>query len=162
MNKTEYMPIKCDEIDDLQYIHSMFKTMKESESLKPRLASIGKWWRWRGIIKQMENIFDEMWMTIEPAKRDQINAVWANQEIQIVNAGQAVDPTGDYMRIPRKAIIHWGQHGQRESCAMCMGNHADRKDCLFRKGMAEMAIPDLRNMEKRLGKCMGKMFSWED
>lgn len=158
----EYMPIGGTEITDLQFIHSLYRIMEDADSLKPRMTMVKRWWQWRGAIKLIRNIFADLWNTIEPEKRNQINRVWAEQEIQIVNVGKAVDPTGDFMKIPKKAILHWGQHCQRESCAMCMGNHNDRKDCLFRKGMAEMAIPDLRKIEKQSGKCMGKLFNWED
>lgn len=52
------------------------------------------------------------------------------------------------------------QHCQNESCAICAGNNSERKDCLFRRGMVDLSLPDLRREEKKSGKCMGKLFDW--
>lgn len=105
-------------------------------------------------------MFDGLWHTIEPSKRERINTIWSQQELRVVNSSQAVDPTGDMVMVPKEAILYMGQHCQKESCAICMGNNNDRKDCLFRKGMKALALPDLRRLEKQSGKCMGNLFDW--
>lgn len=159
---TEYMPIDGQELEDLQFVYSLYRVLKDSESLKPRLSSIRLWWRYRGILKQLHNIFDAAWRTIPPDKRDRINRIWSQQELRVVNSASAVDPTGDMVMVPKQAILYMGQHCQKEACSICMGNNADRKDCLFRRGMVALSLPDLRKYEKQSGKCMGKLFDWRE
>lgn len=158
----KYMPLEGGELSQLQFMHSLYKIMKDDDTLKKRFSTIGIWWRYKGIFKQLHNMFDKAWKTIDPEKRERINDLWSRQELRIVSTGQAVDPTGDLIEIPKEAIMLWGQHCQAESCALCMGNNNDRKDCKFRKGMAKMALPDLRRLEKQYGKCMGKLFDWDN
>lgn len=157
---SKYRPIEGMELTQLQFMYSLYRCLKDDESLKGRLQSIGMWWRYRGMLKQLHNMFDATWKTIEPEKRRRINAIWSQQELRIVNVSAPVDPTGDSMRVPKEAITLWGQHGQEQSCAICMGGHGDRQRCKFRKGMAIMSLPNLRRMEKQYGKCMGKIFDW--
>lgn len=158
----QYMPINGQELEDLQFVYSLYRALKDSESLKERMTSIKMWWRWRGILKQLHGVFDATWRTIPPEKRDRINRIWSQQELRVVNSSTAVDPTGDMIMIPKKAVILMGQHCQEESCAICMGTNNERKDCLFRRGMVELSLPDLRKIEKKSGKCMGKLFDWRD
>lgn len=160
MEKEKYMPIQGMELIDLQFVYSLYRVLKDSESLKPRLQSIGLWWRWRGILAQLYTLFDKLWHTIDPEKRQRINTIWSQQELRVVNSSQAVDPTGDMVMIPKAVITKLGAHCQKESCTICMGSHQDRKDCLFRRAMKEMSLPDLRKLEKEYGKCMGKLFDW--
>lgn len=156
-----YLPIEGGEMLQLQFLHSLYRCMKDDDSLKRRFVFIGnKWWRYRGMIKQLHNLFDELWRTIEPEKRDRINAVWSNQELRIVNSNQPVDPTGDLMMVPKAAVMYMAQDLQKEKCAMCFGGHNDRKDCQFRRAMLDLAIPDLRREEKRSGKCVGHIYDW--
>lgn len=162
MEKEKYMPIQGMELCQLQFVYSLYRTLKDDESLKPRLQSLGLWWRWRGLLAQLYTLFDQLWHTIDPDKRQRINTIWSQQELRVVNSSQAVDPTGDMIMIPRKAITKMGAHCQTESCNICMGSHKDRQDCLFRRAMVEMSLPDLRRLEKQSGKCMGKLFDWRD
>lgn len=156
------MPIEGMELTQLQFMHSIYKVIKDDDSLKKRMTYLGVWWRYRGFIKQLHNIFDLVWNSIEPEKRARINEIWSRQELRIVNAAAPVDPTGDLIMSSKEAITLWGQHCQTESCSMCMGNHEDRKDCKFRRGMVKMALPDLRRLEKKYGKCMGKIFDFNN
>lgn len=157
-----YIPINGQELEDLQFFYSLYKVLKDSDNLKPRLSSIRLWWRYRGLFRQMSSIFAAVWETIEPEKRDRINRIWSQQELRVVNSSTAVDPTGDMIMIPKKAVILMGQHCQKEACSICMGTNNERKDCLFRRGMVELSLPDLRKIEKKSGKCMGKLFDWRD
>ena len=161
-SQSAYMPINGTELSDLQFMYSLYRVLKDSEALKPRLASLRMWWRWRGLLKQLHVIFDSVWRTIDPEKRERINRIWSQQELRVVNQSSAIDPTGDMVMIPKRAVLFMGQHCQRESCAACMGNNNDRKDCQFRRGMVELSLPDLRKLEKQSGKCMGKLFDWRD
>lgn len=157
-----YIPVDGRETTQLQFMYSLYRTLKDDSSLQPRMQYIGLWWRYRGILKQLGNMFDAVWKTIEPSKRDRINLIWSQQELRIVNSSQAVDPTGDMMMIPRSAIVSMARLCQREKCDVCLGTNNDRKDCAFRRAMVDMAIPDLRKVEKQCGKCMGKLFDWGD
>lgn len=158
----EYMPLEGMELTQLQFMHSLYRVLKDDDSLKKRLSHLGVWWRYRGMLKQLHNMFDVVWRSIEPEKRVKINEIWSRQELRIVNASAPIDPTGDMIMSSKEAITLWGQHCQAESCAMCMGNHEDRKDCKFRRGMVKMALPDLRRLEKKYGKCMGKIFDFNN
>lgn len=157
----EYLPLEGMELTQLQFMHSLYRVLKDDDSLKPRLSHLGLWWRYRGMLKQLHNMFDKTWKSIEPEKRDRINYLWSRQELRIVNSSAPIDPTGDYVMLPKESVRLIGDHCQRESCAVCMGNNNDRKDCKFRKGMVKMALPDLRRLEKESGKCMGKLFNWD-
>lgn len=156
------MPIEGRELTQLQFLYSLYRTVKDDESLKPRLSALGLWWRYRGLLKQLHNLFDAVWRTLPADKRERINRIWSQQELRIVNASSAVDPTGDMIMIPKEAVLLMGRHCQRQSCDMCLGAHSDRKDCDFRRGMAALSLPDLRKIEKQSGKCMGKLFDWGD
>ena len=154
------MPIEGTELSQMQFLYSLYRVLKDDESMKPRLSSLGLWWRYKGLLSQLHSLFDAAWHTIPKEKRERINRIWSQQELRVVNSASAVDPTGDMVMIPKSAVLHMGQHCQKESCAICMGTNADRKDCLFRRGMAELSLPDLRREEKKSGKCMGKLFDW--
>lgn len=157
-----YMPIAGHELSDLQFAYALYQALKHSEALKPRLESIRMWWRWRGLFKQMYSIFDAVWNTIEPEKRDRISYIWSQQELRVVNRCAHVDSTGDMVTVPKEALVLIGRHCQEQSCSMCLGTNSDKKDCLFRKGMCAMSLPDLRKLEKKSGKCMGHLFDWRD
>lgn len=156
----KYRPIEGTELTQLQFVYSLYRCLKDDESLKPRLQSIGMWWRYKGLISNLYQMFDALWQTIEPAKRNRINTIWACQELRIVNTSAPVDPTGDMMIVPKSAIVHMAQAAQDAKCGICMGFHSQRRDCLFRRSMVELAIPDLRKHEKQSGKCMGQLFDW--
>ena len=158
----EYMPIEGTELTQLQFVYSLYRALKDDESLKKRLTSVRMWWRYRGLLKQLHNLFDAVWHTIPPEKRDRIVRIWSQQELRVVNRASAVDPTGDMIMIPKEAIRHMGMHCQKESCAICIGSNVDRKDCLYRRGMVELSLPDLRREEKKSGKCIGQLFDWGD
>lgn len=162
MNESQYMPIEGRELCQMQFFYSLYRVLKDDDSMKPRLSSIRLWWRYRGALKQLHNIFDAAWKTLPPEKRERINRIWSQQELRVVNSTSAVDPTGDMIMIPKTAVLNMGQHCQKESCSICMGNNSDRKNCLFRRGMVELSLPDLRREEKKSGKCMGKLFDWSD
>ena len=125
-NDMSYIPIEGRELSQLQFLYSLYRVLKDDDSLKPRLSSVGMWWRYKGILKQLHNLFDAAWRTLPPDKRERINRIWA--------------------------ILLMGQHCQQESCAMCFGTNAERKDCKFRRGMVELSLPDLRKLEKQSGK----------
>lgn len=160
MTKETYRPLEGKELLQLQFMYSLFRCLKDDDSLKNRLTSMGMWWRYRGMIRQLHNMFDATWKTIDPENRKRIDRIWSQQELRIVNAGAPTDPTGDTLMIPKRAVLLWGQHCQQETCTICMGGHGDRKDCKFRQGMVAMSLPDLRRLEKQSGKCMGKLFDW--
>ena len=151
-NDMSYIPIEGRELSQLQFLYSLYRVLKDDDSLKPRLSSVGMWWRYKGILKQLHNLFDAAWRTLPPDKRERINRIWSHQELRIVNSSSAVDPTGDMLMVPKRAILLMGQHCQQESCAMCFGTNAERKDCKFRRGMVELSLPDLRKLEKQSGK----------
>ena len=158
----QYMPLEGMEVTQLQFMHSLYRCMNENDSLKKRFTSFGAWWRYKGLLKQLHNMFDQAWKTIEPEKRRKINEIWSRQELRIVNASAPVDPTGDLIMTSKEALTLLGQHCQEESCAVCMGNNNDRKNCKFRKAMVKLSLPDLRRLEKKYGKCMGKIFDWNN
>lgn len=158
--RTEYMPIEGMELSDLQFMYSLYRVLKDSEALKPRLSSLGLWWRYRGLLAQLHNLFDAAWKTLPPEKRDRINRIWSQQELRVVNRCAPVDPTGDMVTVPKESLVLIGQHCQKQSCSMCFGTHSDRKDCLFRKGMNKLSLPDLRKIEKQTGKSIGQLFDW--
>lgn len=157
----DYMPIEGREVTQLQFMHSLYRCLKDDLSLKKRMGKLGIWWRYKGLLSQLHNLFDTAWHSIPPDVRERINVVWSQQELRIVNASQATDPTGDRLMVPKSVIINMAQDLQNERCAMCLGTNSDRKDCKFRRAMVDMAIPDLRREEKRSGKCMGHIFDWE-
>lgn len=158
----EYKPIQGAELTQLQFLHSLYRVLKDDDSLKTRMSSVGLWWRYKGIIAQLHTIFGRTWETIDPARRNRINAVWANQELRIVNASQPVDTSGDMMYVPKSCIVRMAQQLQRDACGICMGTHKDRRECEFRRALLDLAIPDLRREEKRSGKCVGQIFGWRD
>ena len=100
----EYKPLEGGELTQLQFMHSLYRVLNGDNSLKGRMDILGKWWRYRGITSQLRNLFGELWNTIPPEQRERINRVWANQELRIVNSNQAVDPTGDFLMVPKSAV----------------------------------------------------------
>ena len=109
---------------------------------------------------QMRNLYESTWRTIDPAKRARINQVWDQQELRIVNANAPVDTSGDVMVVPKSALVMMAHKLQQDACGMCFGGHQDRKDCVFRRAMLELSIPDLRKYEKKTGKCVGHLYDW--
>lgn len=162
MHKTDYMPIEGGELSQLQFLHSLYRVLNDDDSLKKRLGRIGIWWRYKGLVKQLEGVIGRAFATIEPETRRKIEYIWSRQELRVQNSGAPVDSTGDMLYVPKTAVIALCKHCQQESCGICMGNHNDRKDCQYRKGLLGMALPDLRREEKKSGKCVGKIFGWEE
>lgn len=155
-----YIPVGGRELTQLQFMHSLLRCLKDDDSLKPRLQSIGKWWRYRGLLANVARLFDDVWHTIEPVKRQKINNIWAQQELRIVNKNAPVDTSGDLITIPKSALCKMAQKLQDDACGMCFGTHQERKDCEFRRALVELSLIDLRKDEKRTGKCMGHLFNW--
>ena len=150
--QTQYMPIEGMELSQMQFLYSLYRVLKDDESMKPRLSHIGLWWRYKGILSQLHNLFDAAWHTLPPEKRERIN--------RVVNRCAPIDPTGDMVTVPKEALVLIGRHCQEQSCSMCFGTNNHRKDCLFRKGMVKLSLPDLRKIEKQTGKCIGQLFDW--
>ena len=157
----QYRPLEGMELTQIEYIHFLHSVMKDDDSLKSRFSSIGKWWRYRGIVKQLGNLCGDIWGTIPPDVRDRINMLWAEQELVVQNKNRPIGYTnGDMIYIPKSALMCMAQDLQKERCSMCFGGHQDRKDCKFRRAMLGLALPDLRREEKRCGKCVGHIFDW--
>jgi hypothetical protein len=157
----QYRPLEGMELTQIEYIHFLHSVMKGDESLKGRFSSIGKWWRYKGLVKQLGNLFGEIWVTIPPEVRDRINSLWAEQELVVQNKNRPIGYTnGDMLYIPKSSLMYMAQDLQKERCSMCFGGHQDRKDCKFRRAMLGLALPDLRREEKRCGKCVGHIFDW--
>lgn len=157
---SEYKPIVGGEALQMQFLYSLYRCMKDDESLKPRLQSINMWWRYRGAISNLHALFGALWDTVEPNKRERLSTIWQNQELRITNKAQAVDPSGDLIMIPKSAVAKMALELQETKCAMCFGGNSDRKECAYRRALIDLAIPDLRREEKKSGKCVGHLFDW--
>lgn len=158
---SEYRPIEGMELEQIEYIHFIYSVIKDNDTLKGRFSSIGKWWCYRGVVKQLGNLFKELWETIPPETRNRINAMWAEQEFVVQNKNRPIGyVNGDMLYIPKSSLMYMAQDLQKERCSMCFGGHQDRKDCKFRRAMLDLSLPDLRREEKRSGKCVGHIFDW--
>ena len=158
---SQYIPLENGEAIQLQYMHSLYKCINGDETLKHRLSALGKWWRYKGLAKQLRNLFDDAWNSLDPVTQYKLNASFSRQELRIVTIGD-VDTSGDMVVIPRTALVSLSHALQKEKCSICMGNNNDKKDCEYRKALKQMSLPDLRKAEKKYGKCMGQIFSWEE
>ena len=156
----KYMPINVGELSAMQILYRLNDSMRGDENLKKRFESIGKWWRYRGALKTLENLFDDLLETIEPVRRNRIRNLWSKQELRIVNTSTPVDTSGDVMVVPKSCVVRMAKKCQSECCSMCLGTNEDKKGCEFRRAMLELSIPDLRKYEKKTGKCVGHLYDW--
>ena len=77
---SKYIPLEGGELTQIQFMHSLYRCLAEDDTLKERLTSIGMWWRYKGMIKQLHTMFDATWKTIDPVKRKKIDMIWSQQE----------------------------------------------------------------------------------
>ena len=153
------MPLRGREATQLSFMWSLYKVLRDDQSLKSRMASIGLWWRYKGLLKQLENMCRACFNTVPDEAYRRFDAALQMQDIQVVVRGGAVDSTGDYMAVPRSAMLDVLSVASKE-CLLCDGGHQDKKKCLYRKAIKKLCLPDLSHAEDN-GICMGKQFDWK-
>ena len=99
------MPLRGSEATQLQFFWSLIKTLRDNRTLKPRMSALGIWWRYRGLLRQAENMCRDCFRSMPQETYERFEAAMELQELRIVTRGGAVDASGDYMVVPRAAMI---------------------------------------------------------
>lgn len=154
-------PLNGREAINLQYLAYLINAMKESEkAMEKRLRVMGVFWRFKGLVKQADNLYMKLRKTLPEALERRFVGVLNMQTLYIVTKGGAVDPTGDLTVVPRKALLGILTTASKE-CMLCDGSHEDRRKCPYRKAIKDLSLVDLSKVEDN-GICMGKQFDWEE
>ena len=143
----------------LQFFFLFRRIMLDDPALDSRFSACGILWRYKGLVKQFDNMLKEIFRSIPEEKREQFRRTVNMQELYVATRGGAVDPTGDLMVVPRKAMLKILGTASKE-CMLCDGSNEDRRKCEYRRAIKKMVITDLSLSEKD-GICMGKKFDWE-
>lgn len=153
------IPLSGREATQLQFFWSLVKTLRDDTTLKYRMSKIGIWWRYRGLLRQAENMCRECFRSMPQETYDRFDAAMQMQDLKIVTRGGAVDASGDYMVVPRAAMIDV-LHTASKECMLCDASNAERKKCPYRKAIKKLVLPDLSHAEDD-GICLGKKFDWK-
>lgn len=153
-------PLNGKEALNLQYLAYLVSALKEDETVfKTRLSKIGEYWRFKGLSKQAENLYNKLRKTLPTPLEIRFMAILDMQKLYIVTKGGATDPTGDLTVVPRKALIGILVTASKE-CILCDGSHEDRRKCPYRRAIKDLSLVDLSKVENN-GICLGKQFDWE-
>ena len=155
------IPMNGKETLYLQYLAYLVNAMKEgSEVFEKRTRVMGIFWRFKGLAKQAERIYMMIRKTLpEDVERRFVGSLQL-QKLYIVTRGGAVDPTGDFTIVPRKALLGILTTASKE-CMLCDGTNEDRRKCPYRRAIKDLCLPDLSRVEDN-GICLGKQFKWEE
>lgn len=153
------MPLRGSEATQLQFFWSLIKTLRDNRTLKPRMSALGIWWRYRGLLRQAENMCRDCFRSMPQETYERFEAAMELQELRIVTRGGAVDASGDYMVVPRAAMIDV-LHTASKECMLCDGSGEERRKCSYRKAVKKLCLPDLSHVEDN-GICLGKQFDWK-
>lgn len=159
--KLTQMPLNGKEALYLQYLAYLTNAMKESETVfEKRMRVNGFFWRFKGLSKQACNLYMKLRKTLPEAVENRFVGMLNLQQLYIVTRGGAVDPTGDFTVVPRKALLGILTTASKE-CVLCDGGHEDRRKCPYRRAIKDLCLPDLSHVEDN-GICLGKQFDWSD
>ena len=154
-------PLNGKEAVSLQYMAYLISAMKEAETvLEKRMRVNGIFWRFKGLVKQADNLYMKLRKTLPRDVEERFVGMLNLQTLYVVTRGGAVDPTGDFTVVPRKALLGILTTASKE-CMLCDGTHQDRKKCPYRKAIKDLCLPDLSHVEDN-GICLGKQFDWRD
>lgn len=154
------MPMNGKEVLQLQYLAYLVNTMIEgTEIFEKRTRKMGIFWRFKGLAKQADNLYRAIRKTLPKGVEERFVCTLNLQKLYIVTKGGAVDPTGDFTVVPRRALLGILTTASKE-CLLCDGSSEERRKCPYRRAIKDLCLPDLSHAEDN-GICLGKKFKWE-
>lgn len=155
------IPMNGKEVLYLQYLAYLVNAVKEgADVFEKRTRIMGIFWRFKGLAKQAEKIYMMIRKTLPEDVERRFVGTLNLQKLYIVTKGGAVDPTGDFTVVPRKALLGILTTASKE-CMLCDGTNEDRRKCPYRRAIKDLCLPDLSRVEDN-GICLGKQFKWEE
>jgi hypothetical protein len=134
--------------------------MEGIEIFEKRTRIMGIFWRFKGLAKQADRIYRAIRKTLPEDVEERFVGTLNLQKLYIVTRRGAVDPTGDFTVVPRKALLGILTTASKE-CLLCDGSNEDRRKCPYRRAIKDLCLPDLSRAEDN-GICLGKQFKWEE
>lgn len=155
------IPMNGKETLYLQYLAFLTNAVIEgTDVFEKRTRAMGIFWRFKGLAKQAERIYRAIRKTLPEDVEERFVGTLNLQKLYIVTRRGAVDPTGDFTVVPRRALLGILTTASKE-CMLCDGTNEDRRKCPYRRAIKDLCLPDLSHVEDN-GICLGKQFKWEE
>ena len=152
-------PLRGGESDQLRVLFFLRRVLLDDRYLDGRLKRMKIFWRYRGLVAQMDSMIRDIVNTVPPDVWERFKQTMDMQEMKIVTRGGAVDPSGNLIVVPKTALFRICNQASKE-CYLCEDTVSYRANCPYRKALKDISLLNLSPLENN-GICMGKQIDWE-
>ena len=149
----EYIPLRSGEATEIQLLwacREVFDTT--AKALEKRLKACGRWAQFRTMQKWIENITNDIMLTIDPKRATTFLMNLMYQQIRVVSKNHTVNEPG-WTWIPSEVLSNIILQAMTDTCMLCNGEGCDMAKCKFRKSIKQTMMFDV---DESGGVCMGK------
>lgn len=131
-------------------------------NLRERLKKLGLWWRFNGLIKQLQGIQQAVQDSAEP---EQIRTIQLrSRHIRVyIGMDKISDPEGAYVRIPDLNTVVGAV--LQDTCGLCVKDQAEAHKCPLRLALRAMTTVSEREVSPARNGCIYKSMTvseeWE-
>lgn len=149
----KYIPLRAGEATELQLLWACREVLDNAaKPLEKRLRACKRWSQLRTMQKWLENMTNDLMLTIEPKKAQTFLVNLMRQQIRVVSKTHiATDP--GYTLIPSEALSDIILQAMKDTCMLCDGEGCDMAKCAFRKSIKQVMMFEV---DESNGICMGK------
>lgn len=149
----KYIPLRTGEATELQLLWACREVLDTAEKmLEKRLKACKRWSQFRTMQKWLENMTNDLMLTIEPKKAQTFLVNLMHQQIRVVSKSRVVNEPG-YTYIPSEALSDIIIQAMKDTCMLCNGEGCDMAKCKFRKSIKEVMMFEV---DESGGVCMGQ------
>lgn len=153
MSNDKYIPLRSGEATEIQLLWACREVMDTcAEVLEKRLKACKRWAQLRTMQKWLENMTNDIMLTIDPKRAVLFLVNLRNQHIKVVSKGRVVNEPG-YTTIPSEVLSDIIIQAMTDTCMLCNGEGCDMAKCKFRKSIKQVMMFDV---DESGGVCMGK------
>ena len=149
----KYIPLRSGEATEIQLLWACREVMDTcAATLEKRLKACKRWAQLRTMQKWLENMTNDIMLTIDPQRATTFLVNLMHQQIRVVSKSRVVDVPG-YTLIPSEVLSDIITQAMTDTCMLCDGGGCDMAKCKFRKAIKQTMLFDV---DESGGVCMGK------
>lgn len=149
----KYIPMRSGEAMEIQLLWACREVLDTAaKRLEKRLKACNRWRQYRTMQKWLENMTNDIMLTIEPQKAQTFLVNLMNQEIRVVSKSRIHSEPG-YTLIPTDVLSSIILQAMTDTCMLCNGEGCDMAKCKFRKAIKQTMMFEV---DESGGVCMGK------